>query len=82
MQRKCVHPSEGDDDVDVSCALVNGIDKKRKLSRDFVHSLLTTHYLMHYHSTRKPVMTRKSSELWEERFGRRDLGACESIVNK
>jgi hypothetical protein len=70
MQRKCVHPSEGDDDVDVSCALVHGIDKKRKWSRDFVKYLLTTHYLMHYHSTRKPVMTRKS------------LGACESIVNK
>jgi hypothetical protein len=80
MQRNCVHPSEGDetriwmmmtddDDVDVSCALVHGIDKKREWSRDFVHSLLTTHYLMHYHSTRKPVMTRKSSELWEERFG-------------
>jgi hypothetical protein len=51
----CFYRKKGEDGVDVPYALVHGINKKRKLSPGFVNSLLTTHYHMHYHST-KPVI--------------------------
>jgi hypothetical protein len=52
----CFYRKKEEEGVDVPYALVHGIDKKRKMSRDFVNSLLTTHYHMHYRSNTKPVI--------------------------